>query len=64
MTTENIPLFLNFTESNVNESSNVSSQDTGQSQEEYIGKMMNIVARPILIIFGTLGKCMHSMYID
>ena len=34
----------------------------GQSKEEYIGNMMNIIGRPILIVFGTAGKNQYLMY--
>ncbi len=33
-----------------------------QSREEYIGNMMNIIGRPILIVFGTAGKNQYLMY--
>ncbi len=31
-------------------------QANGQSEEEYIGNIMNIIGRPVLIVFGTVGK--------
>ncbi len=53
---------ITFTEKNVNFTSNtslslnVSSGGSGETREEYIANMMNIIIRPILIVFGTLGK--------
>ena len=42
-----------------NESVSIEQSGNGEDREKYIADMINIIGRPILIVFGTIGEYIH-----